>query len=83
MLDMGFTNIRMWYQTMNFNFRDADEYCACYCETVTARNILSKVSEEKKTEFMSELKKEYNTRMGPGVMDPKSFEIMVITAQKL
>jgi hypothetical protein len=44
MSSMGFTNIRMWYQAMNFNFANADEYCACYCETVTARNLLAKVS---------------------------------------
>ena len=46
MLALGYTQIRMWCQTMNFNFTDADEYCSCYCETVTARNILSKISSE-------------------------------------
>jgi hypothetical protein len=67
---------------MNFNFKDADEYCVCYCETLTARNLLSKVSEEKKEAFMQDLKAEYNKRMGPDVLDPNSFEIMVITATK-
>ena len=67
---------------MNFNFKDADEYCACYCETLTARNLLSKVSDEKRLAFMQDLIAEYNKRMGPDVLDPNSFEIMVITACK-
>lgn len=80
---MGFSNVRMWYQTQNFNFKDADEYCACYCETVTARNILSKISEEKAIAFKEDLKQAYNTRMGPGALiDPMSFELTVITATK-
>ena len=83
MLTMGFTNVRMWYQTMNFNFSNAEEYCACYCETVTARNLLSKVSEEKRDAFMDDLKREFEKRMGSGVMDPNSFEVMVIIAEKL
>ena len=82
MLSLGFSNIRMWFQPMNFNFKDADEYCACYCETVTARNILSKTTEEKKSTFLADLRAEFNKRMGEGVLDPKSFEIMVITATK-
>jgi nuclear transport factor 2 (NTF2) superfamily protein len=68
--EVGFTQVRIWYQTQNFNFRDADEYCACYCKTVTARNILSKVSEEKATEFKKDLKREYDNRMVKGVLDP-------------
>jgi ubiquinone/menaquinone biosynthesis C-methylase UbiE len=61
---LGFTQIRMWYQPMNFNFKDADEYCACYCETVTARNLLSKVSIEKAEAFKADLKQEFTKRMG-------------------
>ena len=72
----------MWYQPMNFNFRDADEYCSCYCETVTARNLLSKVSIEKAEAFKSDLKEEFNKRMGPHVLNPNSFEILVVTAVK-
>ncbi len=82
MLAMGFTKIRMWYQAMNFNFANADEYCSCYCETVTARNLLSKVSEEKREAFIVDLKNEFEKRMGPKVLDPNSFEVMVIIAEK-
>ena len=46
MLELGYTKVRMWFQPMNFNFKNAEEYCDCYCETVTARNILSKVTQE-------------------------------------
>ena len=77
---MSFTNIRMWYQPMNFNFKNAGEYCACYCETVTARNILGKIPLDKAEAFKEDLKAEFNKRMGPGVMNPNSFEILVITA---
>lgn len=80
---MGFSKVRMWYQTMNFNFADAEEYCSCYCETVTARNILNKISPEKAEAFKNDLKEEYSKRMGHGVLNPKSFEIMVITAEKI
>ncbi|TNV77030.1 hypothetical protein FGO68_gene14111 [Halteria grandinella] len=83
MESMGFANVRMWYQTQNFNFKDAEEYCLCYCETVTARNILSKFSEEKAKEFREDLKRHYELRMGNGILDPMSFEITVITATKI
>lgn len=79
---MGFTQVKIWYQTQNFNFANADEYCALYCETVTARNLLSKCSPEKVIEFKEDLKAAYNQKLGDGVLDPKSFELTVITAVK-
>ena len=33
-------------------------------------------------QFEAEIKMEYLKRMGPGVLDPNSFEILVITAEK-
>ena len=34
-------------------------------------------------QFEAEVKLEYLKRMGPGVLDPNSFEILVITAEKV
>lgn len=82
MESLGFTRVRMWYQPLNFNFRDAQEYCACYCETVTARNILAKVTPEKAEAFKRDLMAEYDKRMGQQVLDPRSFETLVITGVK-
>ena len=49
---------------------------------MTARNALGSVSEEKRQEILDDLKAEYNKRMGPDVLDPNSFEVMIITAVK-
>lgn len=37
---IGFTHIRIWYQPMNFNFRDAEAYCEAICQTNTIRVAL-------------------------------------------
>jgi DNA-binding transcriptional regulator YdaS (Cro superfamily) len=39
-------------------------------------------SEVKREEVKQDIRKEYIKRMGPEVLDPKSFEMMIITAVK-
>ena len=79
---MGFTKVRIWYQPMNFNFADADNYAEGICHTNLAVACLKNVDAEKRAAVVADLKALYNERMGPHVLDPKSFEVMVITAVK-
>lgn len=37
MEEIGFKNIRMWYQTMNFCFKDADEFLASMIDSPPCR----------------------------------------------
>ncbi len=45
-------------------------------------NMTKALSPENVEKFKAELKLEYIKRMGPAVLDPKHFEILVITAEK-
>ena len=45
-------------------------------------NMKKALSLENIEKFKAELKLEYIKRMGPEVLDPKHFEILVITAEK-
>ncbi len=48
-----------------------------------ARSALAKAgSEMKREEVKEDIKKEFVKRMGPKVLDPNSFEMMIITAVK-
>ena len=72
----------MWYQPMNFNFCDALEYYAAISETVTAKAALAKATLEQRETIKTDMMEEYDKRMGQGVLDPRSFEVMMITAIK-
>jgi hypothetical protein len=67
---------------MNFNFTSAEEYAAAICETVTAKNAMGKLEGEQRLQFVMDIKDEYEKSMGPHVLDPNSFEVMIITAIK-
>ena len=82
MESLGFLNVRIWYQPMNFNFKNADVYTEAICNTVTAQTALKKSTPEVRDQIISDLKDLYNQRMGPTVLDPNSFEVMIITAIK-
>jgi hypothetical protein len=82
LLSMGFANVHVWYQHMNFNFKDADEYVDSFLESVTAKAMLSKCSEEQRQSVREDMKVEFAKRMGPEVLDQNSFEVMIITAVK-
>ena len=72
----------MWYQSMNFNFRDAQEYFTAISETITAKTALAKATPEQRESIKKDMMEEYDKRMGPSVLDPRSFEVMMITALK-
>ena len=72
----------MWYQPMNFNFRDAQEYYAAISVTVSAKAALAKATPEQREIIKKDMMEEYDKRMGHDVIDPQSFEVMMITAIK-
>ena len=72
----------MWYQPMNFNFRDAQEFYAAISETVTAKAALAKATPEQREAIKTDMMEDYDKRMGLDVLDPRSFEVMIITAIK-
>jgi hypothetical protein len=68
---------------MNFNFKDADEYFEAIGQSNMARAVLSKITPETREVVVNDIKDEYEKRMGgPHVLDPNSFEVLVITAIK-
>jgi hypothetical protein len=79
---LGFSKVRIWYQPMNFNFRDADYYTQAICCTNMAVAALNKATPEQRAQVIEDLKALYNERMRSHVLDPKSFEVMIITAVK-
>ena len=83
MEEIGFTKIRMWYQSNNLYFKDENDYLDSMLPSVNVQNALKFAkSPEHVEEIKKDIKEEYLKRMGPQVLDPKSFEIMVITAEK-
>ena len=69
---IGFTKIRMWYQHLNFNFKDADEYVTVICLTPLAKGLLKSMDgdDAKQAAFRQDLREEYEKRMGDAVLDP-------------
>lgn len=67
---------------MNFNFSSPAEYAEAISNTVTAKNAMAKITPEQRELFMRDIKDEFTKRMGPEVMDNRSFEVMIITAVK-
>jgi hypothetical protein len=83
MEEVGFTKIRMWNQHNNFYFKDENEYLeSMLCSTPVVAAMKNASSPEHIEQFKTEVKLEYLKRMGPGVLDPNNFEILVITAEK-
>lgn len=83
MEDIGFHKIRMWYQHNNLYFKDENDYLnSMISSTYTQAALKFAKSPEHIEEIKKDIKEEYLKRMGPGVLDPNSFEIMVITAEK-
>ena len=52
------------------------------CASPVVAALKNATSAEQIEQFKAEVKLEYLKRMGPGVLDPNSFEILVITAEK-
>ena len=73
----------MWNQHNNFFFKDENEYLESMLQSnpvvAAMKNATSPENIEK---FRTEVKAEYLKRMGPDVLDPNHFEILVITAEK-
>ena len=80
--EIGFTSIKMWYQAMNFVFKDADEFLTSIIDPPPARAGLQFVkSPEQLEQVKNDIKDEFNrVIMSPDNMDPKSFEVTIITA---
>jgi len=50
MSEIGFDKIKMWYQPMNFNFQDENQFCDAICQTNMARAALANAGSEEKRE---------------------------------
>ena len=79
---MGFSKIRMWYEPMNFNYTDFEDYFNTIFKQPGAAAALKTVDEKTLASIKEDVKNLYEERMGHKVLDPKSFEVMIITAQK-
>ena len=83
MVEIGFTKIRMWNQHNNFYYNNENEYLeSLLCSNPVVAALKNATGPEHIEQFKAEVKVEYLKRMGPGVLDPNSFEILVITAEK-
>lgn len=68
---------------MNFAFKNAEEYYDTLFQSPNVKKMLSVVTDsELLAQIKVEVLAEYDKRMGEGVLDPKSFEVMIITAEK-
>lgn len=84
MKELGFKNIRMWYQAMNFNIKNGDEYLESLMNSPPMKVGMDNVkSPEQAQRVMADIKDEFNKIIGPEVLDPKLFEVLVITANKI
>jgi hypothetical protein len=78
---LGFTNIHMWYQKVIFYFASPDDYVEQICDSFLAKTALSKVSAEKAAEVKADLRQGYIEKIAaPEILDPNTFETMVISA---
>jgi hypothetical protein len=67
----------------HYTFNNEDDYLESMLHTnPVVANMTKALSPENVEKFKAELKLEYIKRMGPEVLDPKHFEILVITAEK-
>lgn len=82
MEEIGFTKIRMWHQHNNFYYKDENDYVESMMGSSPVVIALKNATSGQIEEFKVEVKKEYLKRMGPDVLDPNTFEILVITAEK-
>ena len=68
---------------MNMRFESPQQYRETILQGPHLKPILEALTQEKLKQIESDIEAEYWTRMGsPDVMDPDSFEVMVIVADK-
>ncbi|CDW81850.1 UNKNOWN [Stylonychia lemnae] len=82
MIDMGFSNIKMWFQPMNFPFKNFEEYWATVFTQPPAQVAMAKLDDEGRKQIKLEAEELYNKLLGEGVIDPNCFEVMIIVAEK-
>jgi hypothetical protein len=72
MESLGFTNIRIWYQTVNFVIKDADHYLNMTFNNANPLYVLNKLTPEMREIVKNEIKEGYNKWMSEN-LDPKIF----------
>ena len=81
MLDIGFTNVKMWFQPMNYIFETFDDFFKTMFGQPTTAAKLQSLTPEKLEALIIDAKECYQKRIHEA-FDPKHFENMIIIAQK-
>ena len=81
MQDMGFINIKMWMQPVNFVFNTFEDFFQTLFGQPTTAAKLKDLSPEKLEALMVDAKQQYEIQIESAI-DPKHFENLIIIAQK-
>eukprot|EP00347_Sterkiella_histriomuscorum_P001934 403370107 len=79
---VGFDNIHMWYQPMNFPYRTFEEFYESIFQQPTSAATLATLDEAGKNKIKEDARKLFDERMGKNVLDPESFEVMIVVCQR-
>ncbi|CDW78817.1 UNKNOWN [Stylonychia lemnae] len=78
MIEMGFSNIKMWFQPMNFPYQNFEEYWATIFGQPPAQAAMAKLDDEGRKQIKLEAEELYHQLLGEGALDPDCFEVMII-----
>ena len=67
---MGFSNVRIWYQPMNFNYTDFEDYFNTIFKQPTAAAAMKELDEATVSKIKQDAKALYEEKMGAKVLDP-------------
>jgi hypothetical protein len=81
MLAMGYTNVQMWYQPVNFVFDTFQDFFETLFGQPTTAMKLKSLSPEKLEELMQDVERQYETEI-KNCLEPKHFENMIIVGTK-
>lgn len=70
LLALGFSNIRIWYQPMNFNYADFEDYFNTIFKQPTAAAVMKELDEATVSKIKEDAKALYEEKMGSKVLDP-------------
>ncbi|CDW71332.1 ubiquinone menaquinone biosynthesis methyltransferase [Stylonychia lemnae] len=82
MTELGFSNIKIWYEPMNIPYKDFEDYYQTFFEFPNSVIALSKLNEDQRCQIKQDAKELFDNLMGENVLDPVCFEIMIIIAEK-
>ncbi|CDW79798.1 coq5 family protein [Stylonychia lemnae] len=82
MEDIGYTNIKMWLQPMNFPYQDFNDYWETMFARPTFVPLLAKLSEDERKQMKQDTEDLYDQLLGKDAIDPNCFELLIIIAEK-